>query len=259
MAEAIARGLIAAGVDRTHLLASDLDESRCEFFSSELEIPACTDNYAVAEAADIIIIAIKPHIVQQVLGQIGECFKADQILISIAAGITIDSIQSKLPDGIPVIRAMPNTPALIGQGATAIAPGKYASTEEMDVAAEVFGAVGKVVRVTEDKLNAVTGLSGSGPAYVYTFIEALADGGVRMGLPKSVALTLAAQTLVGAAEMVLETHEHPAVLRDRVMTPGGTTIAGMAALERSAFRSAVMEAVTDSAERAAEMSKPNKS
>ena len=150
---------------------------------------------------------------------------------------------------------MPNTPCLIGEGAAAIAPGRHATSVHLDAVSEMFGAVGKVVRVAEDKMDAVTGLSGSVPAYVYTFIEALADGGVRMGLPRATALLLAAQTVVGAAEMVLQSGEHPAVLRDRVTTPGGTTIAGIAALEDAGFRSAVMNAVTDAARRSAELGK----
>jgi pyrroline-5-carboxylate reductase len=259
MAEAIARGLMAASVDPSCMQAADPVEDRCDYFASELGVKSCVDNRSVAESSDILIIATKPHIVDQALAEIGSLLKPEQLVISIAAGTTLESIQSRLSADVPVVRVMPNTPALIGMGATAIAPGKYAYAEHLDLAAEIFGSVGKVVRVTEDKLDAVTGLSGSGPAFVYTFIEALADGGVRMGLPKSTALILAAQTVAGAAEMVLETGDHPAQLRDRVMTPGGTTIAGMASLERCAFRSALIEAVTVATERSAEMSKPHKS
>lgn len=258
MAEATVRGLLNSGIDTARVSVSDPDEQRRDFFRSELGVGSTTDNRSVAQSADILIIATKPYVVPEVLAEIGSTLKPKQLVVSIAAGVTIDSIQSELGTNVPVVRVMPNTPCLIGEGSTALAPGKYATSAHMDLAAEIFSAVGKVVRVTEDKMDAVTGLSGSGPAYVYTFVEALADGGVRMGLPKSVALVLAAQTVAGAARMVLETGEHPAKLRDRVMTPGGTTIAAMASLERSAFRSAVMEAVTAATNRSAELGKSEK-
>ena len=259
MAEAIVRGLLKAGMDPARITASDPIDGRCEFCRKELGVTASADNHAVVRFADVIVLATKPYIIPTVLADIGGAVKSDQLLISIAAGTTIGSIQSKLSGNIPVIRVMPNTPCLIGEGAGALAPGKFATPEHMSLAAEIFRAVGVAVETTEDKLDAVTGLSGSGPAYVYTFIEALADGGVRMGLPKSVALLLAAQTVSGAAKMVLQSGDHPAVLRDRVMTPGGTTIAGMAILEKRAFRSAAMEAVTAATERAAELGKTKKS
>jgi pyrroline-5-carboxylate reductase len=256
MAEAIVRGLLKAGMDPARITASDPIDGRCEFCRKELGVTASSDNQAVVRFADVIVLATKPYIIPNVLAEISGALRPDQLLISIAAGTTIDSIQGKLVGSIPVVRVMPNTPCLIGEGASALAPGKFATPEHMSLAAEIFRAVGVVVETTEDKLDAVTGLSGSGPAYVYTFIEALADGGVRMGLPKPVALLLAAQTVSGAAKMVLQTGDHPALLRDRVMTPGGTTIAGMAVLEKNAFRSAAMEAVTAATERAAELGKP---
>lgn len=258
MAEAIARGLLKAGVDPSRISASDPDDRRRDLFRKELGVAATADNRSVAESADIIIIAVKPYVVHEALSEMAGILKPKQLVISIVAGATTDSIQGKLGNNIPVVRVMPNTPALIGEGASAVAPGKYASSVHVDLASKIFSAVGKVVQVTEDKIDAVTGLSGSGPAYVYTFIEALADGGVRMGLPKAVALMLAAQTVAGAARMVLETGAHPAELRDRVMTPGGTTIAGMASLERSGFRSAAIEAVTAATNRSAELGKPSK-
>lgn len=258
MAEAIARGLIAAGLDPARMKAADPVKDRCEYWRAELGVEACAENRTVAEWADIVILVTKPNIVPDAVESIGDLIRPAQLVISAAAGVTIESIQSRLHEGIPVIRVMSNTPALIGMGATGIAPGKSATPEHMDLAAEIFGAVGKAVRVTEDKLDAVTGLSGSGPAYVYTFIEALADGGVAMGLPKATALILAAQTVAGAAQMVLDTGDHPAHLRDRVMTPGGTTITGMSVLEQRAFRSALMEAVSAATEKSKALSKPNK-
>jgi len=258
MAEAIGRGLLKAGVSPAQISASDPDERRREFCRRELGITATADNASVAQSSDIIILAVKPHVVHEVLAEIGGVLKPHQLLVSIAAGIRIDSIQSKLGADVPVVRVMPNTPCLVGEGASAIAPGEFAASVHRELASQIFGAVGRVVQVAEDKLDAVTGLSGSGPAYVYIFIEALADGGVRMGLPRETALVLAAQTVAGAARMVLETGAHPAELRDRVMTPGGTTVAGVASLEGSGFRSAAIEAVTAAANRAAELGKPKK-
>ncbi|MDH7481191.1 MAG: pyrroline-5-carboxylate reductase [Armatimonadota bacterium] len=258
MAEAIARGLLSAGVSAEAIIASDPDEKRREVFSAQLGVKATDDNKSVARWADILILAVKPFVMSEVLGEIGSEIKTDQLVISIAAGITTESIQNKLGEDVPVIRVMPNTPALIGKGASALAPGKSATPSHMEIALQIFGAVGKAVQVTEDKMDAVTGLSGSGPAYVYMFIEALADGGVRMGLPRQTAVMLAAQTVAGAAEMVLQTGTHTAELRDRVTTPGGTTIAGIAALEKAGFRSAAIEAVTAATLRSTELGKPNK-
>lgn len=258
MAEAIIRGLQKAGVNPSRISASDPDEKRRDFFKQELGIAAVVENSSVVQSADVIILAVKPYTIPETLAEIGSVLKSNQLLISIAAGVTIDSIQSKLSGNIPVIRAMPNTPCLIGEGATAIAPGKYTTSIHMEIASQIFNAIGKVVQISEDKLDAVTGLSGSGPAYVYTFIEALADGGVRVGLPRATAMLLAAQTVAGAAKMVMETDEQPAELRDRVMTPGGTTVAGMASLERSDFRSATIEAVVAATNRSTELGKTNK-
>lgn len=256
MAEAIVRGLLKAGVAPARIIASDTDERRRDLFARELGVSAVPDNRSVVEAADIVFLAVKPFVVGEVLTEVGSLLTADKILISIAAGVTTESIQSRLHADVPVVRVMPNTPCLIGEGASAVAPGKYATKEHVEAALQVFGSVGTAVQITEDKMDAVTGLSGSGPAYVYMFIEALADGGVRMGLPKAVALKLAAQTVAGAGDMVLQTGEHPAVLRDRVMTPGGTTVMGVSALEAAAFRSACIEAVAEATRRSAELGKP---
>lgn len=255
MAEAIARGLLKAGIGPGRINASDPDDRRRDLFQKELGINTTVDNASLAGFADIIILAVKPNVVSQAIADFGGALNAGHLLISIVAGVKTDAIESKLAGEIPVVRVMPNTPSLVGEGISAVAPGRYAGSEHVDVARGIFEAVGKVVQVTEDKMDAVTGLSGSGPAYVYMLIEALADGGVRAGLPKATALVLAAQTVAGAARMVLETGEHPAVLRDRVMTPGGTTVAGVAVLERSGFRSAAMEAVKAAADRSAELGK----
>lgn len=255
MAEAIARCLLNSGVSRDAISASDIDEGRRDLFRKELGVAATADNKSVAKSADIIILAVKPFVIFEVLSEISEVLRPQQLVISIAAGVTTRSIESKLPSGVPVIRVMPNTPALIGEGASGLAPGKYAGPANMETALQIFGALGKAVQVTEDKLDAVTGLSGSGPAYVYMFIESLAEGGIRMGLPRDSAFLLAAQTVLGAARMVLETGDHPAELKARVMTPGGTTIAGVSTLEKCGFRSACIEAVTSATLRSVELGK----
>jgi len=255
MAEAIARGLLRSGVQAEKITAYDTNEQRLSTFCSDLGVHQSACSTAVVESSDTIIIAVKPFVVSDVLAEIGSKVGVHQLVISIAAGITIGCIENELDTGVPVIRVMPNTPCLVGDGATAIAPGRDADASHLATARMIFDAVGEVVEVTEDKIDAVTGLSGSGPAYVYTFIEALTDGGVRMGLPRATARLLAAQTVYGAAKMVLDCDDHPAELRDRVTTPGGTTIAGLAALEASGFRSAVMEAVKAATERSVELGK----
>lgn len=255
MAEAIASGLIKAGVPRDNIRVSDPDEHRRRIFEDQLGVAAFSENECVAEFANVLILAVKPHIISEVLEDIKPMVKREQLLISIAAGVTTAYIETMIGKEASVIRVMPNTPCLIGYGASALAWGKHADASDIETAQRIFEAVGKVVHVTEDKMDAVTGLSGSGPAYIYMLIEALADGGVRMGLPKSTALTLAAQTVAGSAMMVLNSGEHPAILRDRVTTPGGTTIAGVAVLEDREFRSALIEAVTAAARRSAELGK----
>jgi len=255
MAEAITSGLIKAGVPRDNIRVSDPDENRRRTFEEQLGVATFTENAYVAEFASVLILSVKPHIIPKVLEDIKPTVNPGQLLISIAAGVTTASIETILGKEVPVIRVMPNTPCLIGYGASALASGKHTDASDMETAQQIFEAVGKAVQVTEDKMDAVTGLSGSGPAYIYMLIEALADGGVRMGLPKSTALTLAAQTVAGSAMMVLNSGEHPAILRDRVMTPGGTTIAGVAVLEDHEFRSALIEAVTAAARRSAELGK----
>ncbi len=258
MAEAIARGLLKVGVSPDAMSASDPDECRRRVFC-EMGIRCTDDNRSVAESVDILLLAVKPFLIHQVLEGLAHVIKPHQLVISIAAGITTGSIESVIETDAPVVRVMPNTPALLGEGASGIAPGKHAAPEHLALAAEVLGACGKVVQVTEDKLDAVTGLSGSGPAYVYMFIEALTSGGVRMGLPRDAALTLAAQTVLGAAKMVIETGEHPAVLRDKVTTPGGTTIEAITALEKGGLRSAVMDAVTVATYKSKEIGRSSKS
>lgn len=212
---------------------------------------------AVVAKSDVVLLAVKPQDMQALLESLPAKGKAADgaLYLSIAAGITIKQLETWLGDGARVIRSMPNTPALILQGASAFAKGAHATDADAQLAAKVLGAVGVAQEVPEKLLDAVTGLSGSGPAYVYTVIEALADGGVLMGLPRTTAVQLAAQTVAGAAQMVLSTEKHPAVLRDEVTSPGGTTIAGLEQLEQHGLRNALMQAVRKAAERGKELAK----
>lgn len=244
MGGALATGLVRSGrVPHTAVLISDVLPERLAKLEGELSVLALSDNRLLVQKADIVILAVKPDTVAPVLGEIGSFLRPEQTLISIAAGVPLNSIEEKVPEGIPVVRVMPNTPCLVGEGASAYALGKAAASRDAARTEAIFSAVGRVVRVKEELLDVVTGLSGSGPAYVYLIIEALTDGGVRMGLPRDVALTLAAQTLLGAARMVLASGEHPAVLKDRVVTPGGTTAVGLLALEERGVRAAIIRAV----------------
>ena len=224
---------------------------RLRELAARLQIQAL-DSAAEVGRAQVILVAVKPQVLEGALEPLRE-LGAEHLVISVAAGVSTAAIESCFSNPVPVVRAMPNTPSLVGGGACAIAPGRFAGAEHMEIARTIFGAVGLVVDGAEKDMDGVTGLSGSGPAYVFAFIEALADGGVRAGLKRDVALKLAAQTVMGSAQMVLETGQHPGVLKDMVASPGGTTIAGLHALEQKAFRGTVMDAVLASANRAREL------
>jgi len=255
MGQALVRGLIAADVYAPgDIGVADIAKERLSVFSEETGVMQ-VGNVEGASHSGIILIAVKPAAVNGVLDEISGYVGSDQTVISIAAGVTLQQIGSKLRSGVPIIRAMPNTPSMVGAGATAISRGKMATDIDVERAKNIFGAVGKVIEVPEKLMDAVTGLSGSGPAYVYTMIETLADAGVNAGLPRDQAALLAAQTVFGAAKMVIETGEHPAKLRDAVTSPGGTTIAGIVALERGAFRATVHEAVEAAVDRSRDMSR----
>ncbi len=208
----------------------------------------------MARHADTILLCTKPLDIPAALAELAAAPGSPELLvISIAAGLTLATLEGASPERLRIIRAMPNTPALVHAGAAAWSPGTRVRAQDATAADRLLGSVGKVVQVPERLMDAVTGLSGSGPAYGYLMIEALADGGVRQGLPRAAAVELAAQTLLGAAKMVLETGEHPAVLKDMVTSPGGTTLAGLAVLERHGLRSALIEAVAAASARAAEL------
>ncbi len=254
MGSALVRGWIGAGLlQPERIVGYDVATAHLTATAERLGIRTAASPAAAVAEADLVLLSVKPADVQQALGNAFAGVERRPLLLSIAAGVPLARLEAAGPQGLPVIRVMPNTPALVLAGATAYARGTLATAEHAALAAALFGAVGVAYEVKEGLLNAVTGLSGSGPAYGYLAIEALADGGVRCGLPRDVAVALAAQTLLGAARMVLETGEHPGALKDRVTSPAGTTIAGLAALESRAFRAALIEAVTAATKRSEEL------
>ena len=250
MATALARGFVNAElVFPKEIMASDPYETARSHFAAEVGGAVTARNAEVAAFATVLILATKPDQAPAALAEIQAQFTPHHLLISIAAGVTLAKLEQGLPPGARIIRVMPNTPALIGAGASAYAVGKHATPEDAVLAGKLLSAVGLALPVKEALLDAVTGLSGSGPAYVYQFIEALSDGGVAAGLPRDTATRLAAQTVLGAARMILETGQHPGVLKDQVTSPGGTTIEGLHELERGGLRGAVMNAVRAASER----------
>ena len=214
-----------------------------------------TNNAEAISGADVVLLAIKPQNYDQVVKEIGSLVSSETLVISVLAGIEAETISSSFASRPPVVRAMPNTPVLVDLGATAIAAGHGVNGRHLDMAKSIFGAVGSVEVVPEELMDAVTGLSGSGPAYVYMVIEALTDGGVKQGLPRPTAYRLAAQTVLGAARLVIETGKHPAILRDEVTTPGGTAIAAVADLESHGLRTMLINAVGTATRRSKELSR----
>ena len=256
MATALARGWLTAGLTRPdRLLASDpLPEAR-QAFTAACGSGAGADNREVVASSDLLVVAVKPQSMISLLAEIRPVVTNRHLIVSIAAGISLQQLATGLGADRRLIRVMPNTPCLIGASASAYSPGGTATAEDVATVDRLLKAVGLAFRLPESMLDAVTGLSGSGPAFVYVVIEALSDGGVRMGLPRDVATALAAQTVFGAAKMVLETGSHPAVLKDMVASPGGTTIAGLHALEQGSVRSALIDAVEAATKRSIELGK----
>lgn len=254
MGEALLRGIIASKARKPgDVIAYDVRKERLREVSSALGFRVARDNREVVAKADVVFLAVKPNVVRAALKDIRPALAPKHLLVSIAAGVTLRTIEGALKPKSRAVRVMPNTPCLVGQGACALALGSHAGPEDGEAVRGLLGAVGSAFLVEEKLLDAVTGLSGSGPAYIYIAIEALADGGVRMGLPRDVALSLAAQTALGAARMVLETGKHPGALKDAVASPGGTTIAGIQALEEHGFRATLIAAVEAAARRAKEL------
>ncbi len=254
MAEALVAGLLKQGVvDPRHLIVTDVDSQRLAHFRTTFGVRVGQDNQKAAQASDIMLLAVKPQVMDEVLMGLSVSPDFNQLVVTVAAGVSIATITAGLAPHVHVVRAMPNTASVVLEGATALAGGPGVTEEQMQIAQAMFEAVGRVVVVDEAQLDAVTGLSGGGVAYVYTFIEALADGGVKMGLSRSHAQLLAAQTVLGAAKMVRETQEHPGVLKDRVASPGGATIAGLHQLEQGRLRGTVIGAVESATVRSKEL------
>jgi pyrroline-5-carboxylate reductase len=254
MAAALAKGFIRTGLAKPdQILASDPSETARATFAKEVGAKTTTANPEVAMFANVLLLAVKPDQVGDALKETRDQFTERHLLISIAAGVPLSKLESSLGGGARVIRVMPNTPALVEASATAFALGKNATADDGQLAQKLFSSVGLAIQVKEPLLDAVTGLSGSGPAYAFLIIEALSDGGVTAGLPRDVATKLAAQTLLGAAKMVLETGQHPGALKDMVTSPGGTTMEGIHELEKAGVRGALMNAVRAATERSKQL------
>ncbi len=252
MASALIAGLLEGGsVAASYIRCAEPNSERRQKLGERFGITAVENNAELVDWADCVVLAVKPQVAQSALLPARSKFGPDKLLVSICAGVTIDSVAQWCGSGVRILRAMPNTPALAGRGATALARGATASDDDVRFVTSMFERVGKCWQVSENQLDAVTGLSGSGPAYVFLFIEALADGGVRSGLPREVSMQLAIQTVLGAAQLAAQSGTHPGALKDSVTSPAGTTIEGVFALERAGFRHGVMDAVCSATARSA--------
>jgi pyrroline-5-carboxylate reductase len=259
MAEALIRGLVRGGhVAADRVIASGPRRERLDELKAAYGIGTTLDNREVARAADLCVLSTKPQILDKVLREVGDQLRPGTLVISICAGVDTETIEAAVGEGVRVVRAMPNTPALVGAGATAISAGKRAGEADLAAARAVFDAVGITVVLDESHLDAVTGLSGSGPAYIFLILEALADAGVKVGLSRRNAQRLAAQTVMGSAKLLLETDEHPGKLKDMVTSPGGTAIAGLHTLEEGGLRTTLMNAVETATKRARELGRGSK-
>jgi pyrroline-5-carboxylate reductase len=259
MAEAMIRGLVRGGhVPPDRIAASGPRKERLDELRTAYGIDVTTQNREVVQRCDLIVLSVKPQILDKVLREVGDQLKAGTLIVSIAAGVDTAAIEDAVPDGVRVVRAMPNTPALVGAGATAVAAGKHASVSDLATARALFDAVGITVELDESHLDAVTGLSGSGPAYIFLILEALADAGVKVGLSRRNAQRLAAQTVMGSAKLLLDTDEHPGKLKDMVTSPGGTAIAGLHTLEEGGLRTTLINAVETATKRARELGRGSK-
>lgn len=228
-------------------------EERAQALAAKLKVKVGTNNVEAAKDADVIVIAVKPQVVEDVVREISGHISPKQLIVSVAASVPTSMIEKNLPPNVPVIRAMPNTPCLLAAGMTAICKGKHASADDVALTSHLFNVVGRTVVVDEKHMDAVTALSASGPAYIYIILESLAEAGVKVGLPRDIATLLAAQTTLGAAKVVLETGDHPALLKDAVTTPAGCTIDAIMELEEGKLRVTLIKAVVKAAQRAKEL------
>jgi pyrroline-5-carboxylate reductase len=233
--------------------ATTAHPERARMLKDKLKVHAGTDNAEAVRGADVVFLCVKPQVVAEVVKEIRAHLSGDQLLISVAASVPTEMIERGLEKEVPVVRAMPNTPCVLGAGMTALCKGKYAQKHHLETATKFFDAVGRTVTVDEKHMDAVTGLSASGPAYIYIILESLAEAGVKVGLPRDVATLLAAQTTLGAARVVIETGDHPALLKDAVTTPAGCTIDGIMELEEGKLRVTLIKAVVKAVQRAREL------
>jgi pyrroline-5-carboxylate reductase len=254
MGETLTAGLLSAGiVAPSQITVTGRSSLKLTRFAAVYGVSSTTDNAAAVAQADIVLLCVKPQMADEVLDGIAASMAPGKLLISIMAGKRIPSIESKLPAGSAVVRAMPNTPSQVMEGMTAVAAGTHATDAHLELAHSIFGSVGRCITLAERHFDAVTALSASGPAFIYIVIEALAEGGVKSGLPRDVSTELAAQMTLGAAKMVIQTGQHPAILKDHVTTPGGCTIDGILKLEEGGLRVTLIKAVTEATKRACEL------
>ncbi len=260
MAEAMVNGLITASfIEARNILVSDPISERLEYMHSEYKVRTTSDNRELVQKSDILVIAVKPQSVKKILKNFADLVDGEKLIVSVAAGVPISLIEEIL-DGksekkVPVVRTMPNTPALVQEGVTAICRSEHVTKTEMKIVHRIFEAIGRTVDVEEGHIDAVTGLSGSGPAYIFMIIEALSDAGVKMGLPREVANILTVQTVLGSAKLARESGKHPGELKDMVTSPGGTTISGLHALEEGGLRTTLMNAVENATRRSMALGK----
>jgi pyrroline-5-carboxylate reductase len=254
MGEALIKGLIGSGlVESNRILVNDISQERLQHLHSAYRVQIVTSHLELARSVDVILLAVKPQQVGEVLAEIRGGLEHLPLLISIAAGVQLATLEEGLGQPVPVVRVMPNTPALVLAGASALSAGTHATSEHMSIARILFEAVGQVVEVNEAHMDAVTGLSGSGPAYIFMVMEALIDAGVLLGLSRPVARDLAVQTTLGTAKLLSESGAHPATLKDQITSPGGTTIHGLAVLEKGGLRGMLMDAVAVATKRSREL------
>ncbi len=260
MAEAMVNGLITASfIEAKNILVSDPISERLEYMHSEYKVKTTSDNRELVQKSDILVIAVKPQSVKKILKNFADLVDGEKLIVSVAAGVPISLIEEIL-DGksekkVPVVRTMPNTPALVQEGVTAICRSEHVTKTEMKIVHRIFEAIGRTVDVEEGHIDAVTGLSGSGPAYIFMIIEALSDAGVKMGLSREVANILTVQTVLGSAKLARESGKHPGELKDMVTSPGGTTISGLHALEEGGLRTTLMNAVENATRRSMALGK----
>lgn len=254
MAKAMIAGFVGAGADPNMVIVSNPSETSLEMVHRKFSVQTTHNNREVAQKADILILSVKPYLYEDVIYEIRDVVKKDVIIVLVAAGQSLNKNMQRFGREIKMVRSMPNTPAMVGEGMSAICPNSLLSSEEIADVKSIFDSFGKTEFVNENQMDVVAGVSGSSPAYVYLFIEALADGAVLEGMPRKLAYTFAAQAVFGAAKMVLDSGVHPGALKDAVCSPGGTTIKAIAALENGAMRSTVIKAVSACVNKSREMS-----